>query len=1502
MGKLLVAIILFAVSTFVLSAQDPEFVWAKQIGGTYFDEGRFTAIDDNGNVYTTGYFAGTCDFDPSSQTYNLTSFGNDDIFITKLDGSGNFIYAKQMGGPFYDMGYSMTFDSNENLYITGTFAGTCDFDPSSATYNLQSFGANDIFITKLDSLGNFVWAKKMGGINDQLGYSIDVDNSGNVFTTGWFKNTTDFDPGPSSYNLSAGSSENIFVSKLDASGNFVWAKQMGGVESQVGYSIAVDYNGNVYTTGYFRNTSDFDPSTETYNLTAVYEDIFVSKLDESGNFIWAKQFGGTGSTDEGHSIVVDGNGNVFTTGKFFNTCDFDPGSETYNLTAGSGDIFVSKLNASGDFVWARQIGGTGGDDGNAIILDYNGNVYTTGYFSGTCDFDPSPATYNLSSYGNKDIFISKLDASGDFLWAKQMGGTSEDIGNSIAIKGSGNVYATGFFKGTCDFDPSSALYNLTSFGWDDIYVLKLNEDCSSLNISVDPMDQDVNICSNATFNIIAEGTPPLQYTWYKNGIQVPGATSSTYTTPTLSLSNNGNTYYCIVSDCNGSNQAISSTATLTVIPPCIYNSPSLTLSSSSLIPGQNLSITGLHFTPNGLIDLFVEDESGQNVTEEVTLTYINPGMFQFTIPVTSTFSDGEYIVIAQDISTGNTTSPKTFIVNNFVFSPLEITFPTITSTIFRHKTFDIEWKDFVSRAPVNGQTGELLKEYKIEASPNNGGIWHEIETKTYKAITGKINTFTYPYSVTSIGPYLFRITEIGNPVNTATSPPFSAVECDEGGFVASLQWDVTVPTDVKSKKPYPYGLAADGAARVYVRLNKTNATAEVSTIQATIQTVGTNGYSGTALLGKIAHESATQINSTSITYSAGSNNNSNANSYWFWLVAPDDFTTDLSSEEKYREINVDFTITYSDNSTELITLCEPIQICRPALVFVHGFLGDPESFKFTKFINNLNEKPLFSNSEIDIWKVIKFVDLKGLAAFEVNADILLGKTEFEGQNYENSIISVIKQMHAYGFANKRIDYVAHSMGGAVGRTAINNGGAWYSPGVHQLKNYGNGYVNKYISICTPHNGSPIGDLAIDAYEAILYYASQHPVAAIIAGSILGTSYFVDLGFVYKGEISQAIENLQAQSGGIEHDITFVKNHLITADVDKNNNATENDIISSINTSDIFGKGLNFLFKEISTNSTVNDFFSENYSSAAYLSNTDLIVPLSSQLAGKPEFEANNIVQNITGVSETSIIYGLDKQHVGIQKNDSIGTRIKYLLNAQMNSGFFDESIPPYSVNQNIIGNSEIRSKRSSVCTDTLLAYIDTFKIKIISPISNSNLCVDSSLQISVYVKDTNGLVNLRVMYKSAFYYSLAKDTFQLFQTALSPADFGKNTLIAIAEYDSMGCSVYQMDTIVINVITLDTLEGFYIDPRYRYLNPEHEFVPEFHTLYPTFIGYLSPNSDSLTHMILDTNVVSYDTIYDNFVTKDTGSTHIVFSYKGFSDTMFVYISTRLLITYLVFVL
>jgi len=194
--------------------------------------------------------------------------------------------------------------------------------------------------------------------------------------------------------------------------NFEWAKQLGGVSSDVGSSIAVDAFGNVYTTGYFQGTADFDPGPGAFNLTSAGGgDIFISKLDASGNFVWAKQMGGT-SEDVGYSIAVDASGNVFTTGYFEGTADFDPGPGTFNLTsAGNTDIFISKLDASGNFVWAKQLGGTDYDSGVSIALDTSGNVYTTGWFQGTVDFDPGPGTFNLTSAGNSDIFVHKMSQS-----------------------------------------------------------------------------------------------------------------------------------------------------------------------------------------------------------------------------------------------------------------------------------------------------------------------------------------------------------------------------------------------------------------------------------------------------------------------------------------------------------------------------------------------------------------------------------------------------------------------------------------------------------------------------------------------------------------------------------------------------------------------------------------------------------------------------------------------------------------------------------------------------------------------------------------------------------------------------------------------------------------------------------------------------------------------------------------------------------------------------------
>ncbi|MEP7277272.1 MAG: SBBP repeat-containing protein, partial [Bacteroidota bacterium] len=473
--------------------------WAKRLGGTDYEHGRSIAVDASENVYTLGEFRGTEDFDPGPGTYNLTSFSACcyDMYVSKLDASGNFLWAKQLGGTEVDYPTAITVDATGNVYVTGDFEGTADFDPGAPVYSFTSVGGADIFIVKLNTAGDFLWAAQMGGPSNpgsvsDLARSIAVDGDGNVYTTGYYSGTADFDPGAGVYNLTSYDpfGQSGFVSKLDVAGHFVWAKQFTGLSNVVAFSIAIDGSGNVYTTGVFYSTTDFDPGPAIYDLTPPEDnnyDVFICKLDASGNFIWAKRIGsphiiGAYLSDNSAGITVDATGNVYTTGYFPGTVDFDPGPDIYNMTAagasGTVDIFVLKLDTDGNFVWAKQMGGLYFDGAYGITVDAAENVYTTGYYSGRADFDPSPAIYNLTTTSGNisndaDIFVSKLDAAGNFVWAVTMGGVSFDYGSAIAVDADQHVYITGVFAGTADFDPSIAEYNLASAGADDVFVLKL---------------------------------------------------------------------------------------------------------------------------------------------------------------------------------------------------------------------------------------------------------------------------------------------------------------------------------------------------------------------------------------------------------------------------------------------------------------------------------------------------------------------------------------------------------------------------------------------------------------------------------------------------------------------------------------------------------------------------------------------------------------------------------------------------------------------------------------------------------------------------------------------------------------------------------------------------------------------------------------------------------------------------------------------------------------------
>jgi hypothetical protein len=278
----------------------------------------------------------------------------------------------------------------------------------------------------------------------------------------------------------------IYISKLSATGDFIWAIQVPALVEFGNIEIAVDKDDNVYLASELRDSTDFDPGPGVYILKPIGAwDAFVAKYDSKGKLVWAKQFGGPGDTvPRSDVLTTDNNNNVIICGNFNRTVDFDPGPGTFNITSSAHiQSFIVKLNSSGDFVWAEQFGNApivySGSSIRDVKCDAEGNIYTTGSFAGTCDFDPGPGNYTLKATGMNDGYIAKLDANGQFAWAKGIGNTTNDYyqfahASGIDLDNDNNVYTTGTFTGTFDFDPGPGAHVVTSkvYDW---YALKLNK-------------------------------------------------------------------------------------------------------------------------------------------------------------------------------------------------------------------------------------------------------------------------------------------------------------------------------------------------------------------------------------------------------------------------------------------------------------------------------------------------------------------------------------------------------------------------------------------------------------------------------------------------------------------------------------------------------------------------------------------------------------------------------------------------------------------------------------------------------------------------------------------------------------------------------------------------------------------------------------------------------------------------------------------------------------------
>lgn len=472
---LVMALLLAAVVPTALA----EVGWSRaaRFGGDSQTVAWASAMDRMGNVYATGVLNGTADFDPGGGTFNLTSAGAQDVFVAKLAPDGDLLWAHAIGGASSDEGLGIFADPAGNVYVTGYFMGTVDFDPGPGTSNLTSAGDQDMFVLKLSTDGDLLWAKRIGGAGADTGSAIAVDRGGNVLTTGYYTGTVDFDPGAGEANLPGVGDTDAFVSKLDSGGAYVWARLLGGAGSEEGLAIATDAADNVYSAGRFAGTVDFDPSGAVSNRTSNGgTDGYAWRLDADGYLEWAAPLGGTGD-DTARAISVDRYDFAVVGGSFAGMADLDPHlTNSLNLTSAGGlDAFLVRLDYNGELTWAKHAGGVNDDEVTGVHL---GGVIesatATGTFSGTVDFDPGPETASATA-ANGGGFVWKLSALGDYEDHGIMSGTGTVRAEGLGWDGSGGFAASGRLIGTADFDPGPGVAELTASGPLDAYVTTIGK-------------------------------------------------------------------------------------------------------------------------------------------------------------------------------------------------------------------------------------------------------------------------------------------------------------------------------------------------------------------------------------------------------------------------------------------------------------------------------------------------------------------------------------------------------------------------------------------------------------------------------------------------------------------------------------------------------------------------------------------------------------------------------------------------------------------------------------------------------------------------------------------------------------------------------------------------------------------------------------------------------------------------------------------------------------------
>jgi len=347
-------------------------IWAKRYGNVQEEKAMGISVTPAGDVYVTGFFVG-----PSiifgNDTLTNSSSSKNDLFVTKFNAQGVTQWARKGTGSDHDYGHDVAVSPDGGVVVTGMFYS---IPLTFGTYTLTNTNINytDLFVAKYDAQGNVKWAKQGTGNSPDAGNGIDCDANGNIYVTGG-SSSNPLTVG--SYSLAANVFQAAFLIKYDSAGTVKWARNSSGNDTDEGHEVAVDQLGGVYVVGEYKSTN-FTVATYTL-LNLGNQDVFVAKYDTSGTGLWARRGSGS-SYDRAYSVTTDSAGSCYLTGYFSSGTFYFNGFSYFNISSGSGDIFVAKYDKLGNFIWAGTGGGNDYDYGTGIIVN-NGKVAICGSFT-----------------------------------------------------------------------------------------------------------------------------------------------------------------------------------------------------------------------------------------------------------------------------------------------------------------------------------------------------------------------------------------------------------------------------------------------------------------------------------------------------------------------------------------------------------------------------------------------------------------------------------------------------------------------------------------------------------------------------------------------------------------------------------------------------------------------------------------------------------------------------------------------------------------------------------------------------------------------------------------------------------------------------------------------------------------------------------------------------------------------------------------------------------------